>query len=342
MGIDAKLRSLTLVFALAVGFTATASQQAKAQSYTDRDIAGTAWDCVIDVGKNTQRVASGRPSETLSEDHLRISFNPGGLLVFGKGADGPAQRLTEDEPQDWTSGEWKQDGETVLLASNGTVESFHAQPWKDGYAEKMIELKISGGQMQGQLLSHSNSEPTAIRCQLDSGRDAVEHNSQSVSGASSVDVRFSSADSRLLTDSEMAALRDSLHWEPESAQVTRGGTAVSNLLDREGHKLGSIGVQWTKTVAPKGGPAVESFILQIENQSSCGFLAEAEFDDHKGDVVVSNLELDSLVGLHQPASGQITRVEGEAELPNPIIVLKPIAVSSTLSACTTPLKPLGH
>jgi hypothetical protein len=122
---------------------------------------------------------------------------------------------------------------------------------------------------------------------------------------------------------------------------------VSYLVDREGHKLGSISVKWTKTVVPKAtssqpaGPPVGSFTLQIQNGTSCGFLGQAELDDRKGSVVVSSLELDSWVGLHQPGSGESIRVEGDAELPspNPTIVLKPLEVSSALSACMTPKNP---
>lgn len=122
---------------------------------------------------------------------------------------------------------------------------------------------------------------------------------------------------------------------------------MSYLVDKEGQKLGSIRVQWTKTVVPKGtsslpgGPAVGSFTLQIENGTSCGFLGQAELDDPKGFVVVSSLDLDSWVGLDQPGSGQTIRVEGDAGLPNPNprIVLKPLAAGSALSACMTPKNP---
>jgi hypothetical protein len=161
------------------------------------------------------------------------------------------------------------------------------------------------------------------------------------------DVRYSTEDSRPLNGAEMAALRDSLHWEPESVPLTYGGSAVSNLLDKVGRRLGSIRVQWTKTVVPESantapaGPAVGYFTVKMENATSCGFLGEAELQDSKGHVVVSGFDLDTWVGLGQPGSGQTIEVEGDAELPNPNVelVLKPIAVSSTLSACTTPKTP---
>lgn len=160
-------------------------------------------------------------------------------------------------------------------------------------------------------------------------------------------MRFTSADSRLLTEAEMATLRDSLRWQPETARLRYGGTAVSYLIDREGHKLGSIQFEWTKTAVPKGSPSqaeglpAGSFTVEIENGSSCGFLAQAEVDDSKGTVVVSSFDLDSWIGLRQPEPGKTIRVEGDADLPgpNPSLLLKPLAVSSTLSACSTPKKP---
>jgi hypothetical protein len=165
--------------------------------------------------------------------------------------------------------------------------------------------------------------------------------------SSVVDVRYFAGDSRPLTGAEMATLRDSLHWEPEVARLPNGGTTVSYLVDKDGRKLGSIQVQWTKTVIPKGtpsqpgGPPVGSFTVQLENGTSCGFLGEAELDDPKGVAILSSFELDSWVGLGQPRAGQTVRVEGEAELPsaNPTIFLKPLEVSSTLSACLTQKNP---
>ncbi len=165
--------------------------------------------------------------------------------------------------------------------------------------------------------------------------------------SSLVDVRYSGADSRPLSGAEMAALRDSLHWDPEVARLPNGGTAISYLVDKEGRRLGSIQVQWAKTVVPKGTPSqpgeppVGSFAVQLENGTSCGFLGEAELDDSKGIVILSSFELDSWVGLGQPRAGQTIRVEGEADLPsaNPTILLKPLEVSSTLSACLTPKNP---
>ncbi len=169
----------------------------------------------------------------------------------------------------------------------------------------------------------------------------------SQSSAKIVDVRFTKAASRILTDNEMAALRDSLRWEPELVQIPNKGVAVSHLMDKDGRNLGSIQIQWTRTVVSKDSDsgardsAVGSFTLQMENATSCGFLGQAELVDKKGDVIVASLDLDSWVGLHQPAPGETIRVEGEASLPirTPALTLKPVEVGSTLSACTTPQNP---
>lgn len=158
----------------------------------------------------------------------------------------------------------------------------------------------------------------------------------------SPDVRFTKADSRLLNDEEMATLRDSLRWEPDSVPVLPGGTAVSTLLDDQGRKLGAIRVHWTKTEGSKdAGPPVASFAVELENDSSCGFLAQAELDGPKGVVIVSSVDVDSWIGLHQPGPGETFRAEGDADLPsqNTKIELKPLAVSFALSACTTPKNP---
>jgi hypothetical protein len=338
-------------FALTMFFLCAAmiGQEANAQSPADRDVSGTTWECRINVDRVD---ASGRPTGARYEDRVLITFNPGGSSVSAKPLGDIPQTFTGERPDEWSFGEWKQEGATVRSVSNGTLESFHAQPWKSGDAEKMMELKISGDRMQGQLLSHSMTDPAIFQCQLQSPvpdvsspmRAASSSSSQPPPGSPDVDVRFSSADSRLLTEAEMAALRDSLHWEPESVPVRYGGTAVSYLVDNQGHRLGSIQVQWTRTAAPKGtrseptGPAVGSFTVVMENGTSCGFLGQAELDGPKGAVIVSSVDLDSWVGLGQPGSGQTIRVEGNADLPspNPATVLKPLAVSSALSACMTP------
>ena len=203
--------------------------------------------------------------------------------------------------------------------------------------------------------SHQKSDDTKEPSTQDPTKDGKnqgaasggQDKSGSQPSSKTADVRFTKADSRMLSDAEMAALRDSLRWDPELVPLPPGGTAVSNLLDDQGRKLGAIRVQWIKTVAPKGAhpepaePPVGSFAVELENDSSCGFLAQAELDGPKESVIVSSVELDSWIGLHQPGSGQTYRVEGDAELPNENrkIVLKPLTVSSTLSACTTPKNP---
>jgi hypothetical protein len=347
-----KVGPLRFSFALFVLCAATVAQQANAQHPAERDVSGTTWDCRINL---SQVDASGRITGADSEDHVLITFNPGGSSVSAKLLSNRPTTPIDNGQYDWSFGEWKQEGVTVRSVSNGTVESFHAQPWSRGDAERMMELKISGDRMQGQLLSHSTTEPAVFQCRLQSSipgaspplSTASNSSPRPVPESSGVDVRFGSADSRLLTESEMAALRDSLHWEPESAPLRYGGTAASYLLDNQGHRLGSIRVQWTKTAAPKGtrsepaGPAVGSFTVQMENGTSCGFLGQAELDGPKGVVIVSSVDLDLWVGLGQPGSGQTIRVEGDADLPNPnpSIVLKPLAVSSALSACTTPKNP---
>ena len=209
--------------------------------------------------------------------------------------------------------------------------------------------------MQGQLLSHSTTDPSVFHCQFqtlpaNSGtpmNSGTNSSPAAVPTSPAVDVRVSSADSRILTSAEMATLRDSLHWEPESVSFHNGETAVSYLADSQGQRLGSIRVQWTRTVALKGtrsqppDPPVGSFTLEIENGTSCGFLAQAELDGPKGSVIVSSVDVDSWVGLHQPGSGETIRVQGDAVLPNPnpSIVLRPLAVGSALSACMTPKNP---
>src|ERR1019366_8895945 len=60
-------------------------------------------------------------------------------------------------------------------------------------------------------------------------------NTKAVVGSSDIDVRFTSADSRLLTESEMVVLRDSLRWKPETVPLSRGGTAASYLVDDKEH-----------------------------------------------------------------------------------------------------------
>ena len=347
-----RVSRLTLALALTVLFLTTFVQHANAQSLADRDVSGTTWDCRIESNKIHEDVPL---AEVKHDDHVLITFNPGGssvsVMPFSDRPSDPAA----DGQVDWSFGEWKQEGATVRSVSNGTVESFHAQSRNDGDAERMLELKISGDQMQGRLLSHSTTNLAVFHCQLQTlaansappVSTVSRANSQTVPASPAVEVRVSSADSRILTSAEMATLRDSLHWEPDSVPLHHGETAVSYLLDNQGHRLGSIRVQWTRTVATKGtrsqpaDPPVGFFILEIENGTSCGFLGQAELDGPKGSVIVSSVDIDSWVGLHQPGSGETIRVEGDAVLPspNPPIVLRPLAVGSALSACMTPKNP---
>jgi hypothetical protein len=330
----------------------TVTQRATAQSPTDPDVSGTTWDCRIVWGKTE---TAGRLAAPSHEDHILFTFNPGGSSVSAKLLGDRPEHSTEDAQEDWSFGDWKQEGATVRSVSNGTVGSFQAQPWNSGDAERMMELKILGDRMQGRLLSHSNTDFATLRCQLQSPlhdsnasmTDSSNADSQTVPGSPVVDVRISSTYTRILTLGEMAALRDSLHWEPESAPLHHGGTAESFLVDNAGRRLGAIRVQWTKTVAPKGtrsepaGPAVGSFTFEMQNGTSCGFLGQAELDTPKGSVILGSVELDSWVGLHQPGPGETIRVEGDEVLPspNPSIVLRPLVVSSALSACVTPRNP---
>jgi hypothetical protein len=338
---------LTFVSVLIVLCVITFVQHANAQSSTDRDVSGTTWECRIESNNEDGGLTGGK-----NGDHVLITFDSGGSSITAKPLNDQAPVRTHNGKLDWSFGEWKQEGATVQSVSNGTLESFHDQPWNDGDAERMLELKISGDQMQGRLLSHSTTDLSVFHCQLqtllpNSVSTGTNASPPVVPAAPVVDVRVTSADSRILTSAEMAALRDSLHWEPESVPLRNGGTAVSNLLDNQGHTLGSIRVQWTKTVASKGtrsqpaDPPVGSFSLEIENGTSCGFLAQAELEGPKGSVIVSSVDIDSWVGLHQPGSGETIRVGGDAVLPNPnlTIVLRPLAVGSALSACLTPKRP---
>jgi hypothetical protein len=223
----------------------------------------------------------------------------------------------------------------LMLVNEGMLEI--AECRKARGSQSNVSASVPGGE---NLAGQTQKAP--ITASGDRRSPAPASTSSSV-----VDVRYSARDSRPLSSAEMEALRDSLHWEPEMARLPSGGTAISYLVDKEGRRLGSIQIQWTRTVVPKGtpsqpaGPPVGSFTVQLENGTSCGFLGEAELDDPKGVAILSSFELDSWVGLGQPRAGQTVRVEGEADLPsaNPTILLKPLEVSSTLSACLTPKNP---
>jgi TPR repeat protein len=220
----------------------------------------------------------------------------------------------------------------LMLVNEGMLEI--AECRKARGSQSNVSASVPGG---GNMAGQTQNAPATTSGNRPSPAPAS-------TSSSVVDVRYSAGDSRPLSGAEMATLRDSLHWDPEMARLSSGGTAVSYLVDKEGRRLGSIQVQWTRTVVTKGtpsqpaGPPVGSFTVQLENGTSCGFLGEAELDDPKGVAILSSFELDSWVGLGQPRAGQTVRVEGEADLPsaNPAILLKPLEVGSTLSACLTP------
>jgi hypothetical protein len=162
-----------------------------------------------------------------------------------------------------------------------------------------------------------------------------------------IDVRYLPVDSRPLSDAEMRDLRNSLRWEPDSAALTPGGTARSNLVDDKGRRLGSVLVRWDKTTTPKAtqsrspGQNRGYFTVQVENGTSCVFQSSAELDDTQGFIAVGGVTWSGWLTLHQPERGQTSQARGDAALTQayPSLVLKPLTAYSTLSACMTPKNP---
>lgn len=101
-----------------------------------------------------------------------------------------------------------------------------------------------------------------------------------------IDVRYTTVDSRPLTDAEMSTLRNSLRRQPETATLTRGETAQSNLVDDKNQVLGSVLIRWEASSQAQSqsqgrAPAKQSFTIQVENHTSCAFLSSAELDDNR-------------------------------------------------------------
>jgi len=151
-----------------------------------------------------------------------------------------------------------------------------------------------------------------------------------------VDVRyFPNSDSRPLTDAEMRSLQNSLRWDPESAPLTQGGTARSNLVDDKGRTLGSVLVRWERR-AP--GATQATFTVQIQNGTSCFFHSSAELDDAQGFIVIGGPVWAGWLTLSQPTAGETKQAQGRAALSGNVqsLSLKPATAYSTLSGCMTP------
>src|SRR4029077_18040150 len=99
-----RVSPLTLALALIVLFLTTFVQHTNAQSLTDPDVSGTTWDCRIESNKIHEDVPL---AEIKHDDHVLITFNPGGSSVtitpFNDRPSDPAA----DGQVDWSFGEWK-------------------------------------------------------------------------------------------------------------------------------------------------------------------------------------------------------------------------------------------
>ena len=158
------------------------------------------------------------------------------------------------------------------------------------------------------------------------------------------DVRFTSGDTRMVTDDEYALLRQGLRYDPPSAALKLGGAAQSNLVDGTGAILATVAVQWVRTDGASGPAPTGRFRITLSNRSSCLFSSDAVMalpnspDDVWG--VNSGTWL-TWVTPNEPLRGQIKTFSGSATLRSAYtaLVFEPLNPENALTQCRT-AKPL--
>lgn len=194
-------------------------------------------------------------------------------------------------------------------------------------------LKCRQSMQQAQMAASSVQTPAAEPMPAAATSNSAQPSAPAA--PTPVDVRFfPNSDSRPLTDAEMRDLQNSLRWDPESAPLTQGGTARSNLVDDKGRTLGSVLVRWERR-AP--GSTQATFTIQLQNGTSCFFHSSAELDDAQGFIVVGGPVWAGWLTLNQPSAGETKQAQGRASVNgSQSLSLKPATAYSTLSGCMTP------
>lgn len=154
-------------------------------------------------------------------------------------------------------------------------------------------------------------------------------------------VRYTAGETRSLTDDEFAELRSGLHYDPQTAPISPGGSATTILKDSSGTSLVSVTVRWVSVVR-NGSLRNGNFHITMQNNSNCLFTSSATFlipgsaIDAQG---VSFATWTSWVTPHEPLRGETTNFDGIATLGNdyPSLVFKPDQPEYSMTQCRTPI-----
>jgi|SRR5581483_11574370 len=171
-------------------------------------------------------------------------------------------------------------------------------------------------------------------------------------GADVVDVRYVAGETRMLEDDEYSALRAGLHYVPESVQLSKGGGAVSRLVDSNGRVLAAYMVQWIKTFRPvvgtkmvaggktvnRYGPPVGYFHVVMKNLSTCQWSPSANLNDPTDAFDAANSILRGpSASVYSPNPGQTAEVNTRANLNDnySMLILAPKDPELSLTQCRT-------
>jgi hypothetical protein len=152
-------------------------------------------------------------------------------------------------------------------------------------------------------------------------------------------VRYTTAETRSLTDAESAKLRSELHYEPASAPVSVGGSATTVLKDESGASLVSVTVRWINVVR-NGTIRNAKFHVTMKNASNCLFSSSAKFLIPSSPIDAQGISFAtwiSWVTLHEPNRGEQTDFDGIATLGDNYqsLVFTPDQPEVALSQCRT-------
>jgi TPR repeat protein len=154
-----------------------------------------------------------------------------------------------------------------------------------------------------------------------------------------VDVRYTPPETRIITDEELANLKQGLHYDPPCAPLAPGGSATTTLVDGADRALASITVQWLSTSGPSAAPTA-NFRITLQNMSNCEISPQATLaipGSAIGADAVGFATWGQWVALHDPSGGESQTFDGTATLDQDYrtLILNPKNPELALSQCRT-------
>ena len=199
-------------------------------------------------------------------------------------------------------------------------------------------LKPQLDQINGMDLNCNDSSKDGQPAPENAGQDQNPAKNQA---NSPVSVRYAPGETRMLTDEEYGELRSGLHYRPETAPVSPGGSAQSVLVDGRGTPLVTVTVTWIRTER-NGSLWTGRFRVTMANSSGCLFTSHASLLIPGSAIDAEGVNFGTWttwVTLHEPLPGRTDVADGIATLGNDYtaLIFKPVEPEYSLTQCRTPV-----